>query len=264
MYGPGNPNYRFSFKHKWDHTFPLSIRCYHDGASHFYEALTPITIDTIHRLEVKWDSTNNVWAWRFDGVDQPNNIDDSDPITSEGTLTATHETQINHMYCGLSNQAFAATMYYDLYAIDDADWVGVEPVGQEYTLTNLRSPIHVEVPEVAATTFFHVLSARDPFHTKTVRIVPLGFASIFQAFKNIHTQIGVLPKLGMLRILNVLYAIHTHITTKTKLLFKIGIRSMHSLHTQIPVVPKLFFKHGIKMMIPAADTDHRICADGRS
>ncbi len=127
-YNGGNPLYRFNVKQKWDGTFPITLKCYHDGGINSYEALSPLVVGTKHRIEVKWDSTNNVWAWRLDGVNQPNDQDGTDPVESEGVLSNTHETQLDQIYCGLQNQSHAMTMYYDLVAIDDADWVGAEPL----------------------------------------------------------------------------------------------------------------------------------------
>lgn len=109
------------------------LRCfsYHDGSSNTYDALTTLSADTLHRIEVKWDVTNNVWAWRLDGVDQPNDVDASDPITSEGTLSSTHATNLERIICGTFTQNRGVTVYFDNVAVDDADWVGPDRVFDE-------------------------------------------------------------------------------------------------------------------------------------
>lgn len=101
--------------------------CSYDGSGHDFYSLLPVSLNTQYRIEVKWDATNNVWAWKIDDIAQPNNIDDSDPITSEGTLSGAHETDCKYINVGnYTNNAYSFTAYYDLIAIDDVDWVGAE------------------------------------------------------------------------------------------------------------------------------------------
>ena len=111
---------------------------YYDGNGHDFYSLSPINLDTRYRIEVKWDATNDKWAWKIDGVNQPNNVDSSAPITSEGTLSGTHETDCRYMNLGAGLQIDRAfTAYYDLIAIDDADWVG-----EESTNFNIQNGIY--------------------------------------------------------------------------------------------------------------------------
>ncbi len=102
----------------------LRMRSFHNGSSNYYAALTTISLDTFYRVEVKWDITNNVWAWKIDGVAQPNDQDVSDPITSEGILSSTHVTDIDNIRLGGQSGDNAWQGYFDNFAIDDADWVG--------------------------------------------------------------------------------------------------------------------------------------------
>lgn len=105
----------------------LHVLSYHDGASHAFACFSNLSLNTRYRIEVKWDATDNAWAWEVDGVAQSNNIDNSNPVTSEGTLTGAHETDCDHLYIGNTGwQDADTTIYYDLIAIDDADWVGAE------------------------------------------------------------------------------------------------------------------------------------------
>jgi hypothetical protein len=101
----------------------------HDGSDgNFYTATnTPLSLDTKYRIEVKWDATNDAWAWRVDGVDQPNNIDASFPITSEGTLTSTHvvDSGILLLGTGLLSSLGSAILYYDRVFVSTSDWVSI-------------------------------------------------------------------------------------------------------------------------------------------
>ena len=68
---------------------------YHDGSPNTYNSLITPSLDTKYRIETKWDADQNKWAWRIDGVNQPNNLDASDPVSSDGTLTSTHPTDVD-------------------------------------------------------------------------------------------------------------------------------------------------------------------------
>ena len=113
----------------------LRLIAYHDGTSNNHDSLAALSVDTEYRVEVKWDSGNNVYAWRIGDVDQPNNVDSSDPISSEGTLTSTHATTLERLRVGLQVSNRNTLVYFDNIAIDDADWVGAEPSGISATLT---------------------------------------------------------------------------------------------------------------------------------
>ena len=107
------------------------LNSFHDGNYHSYIGFPTISLDTRYRIEIKWDATNDHWAWKIDGVSQPNDQDASSPVTTEGNLTGTHPTDCDQLVVGnwdASNDA-DVTHYYDLIAIDDADWVGSESSG---------------------------------------------------------------------------------------------------------------------------------------
>lgn len=135
--------YKVEVRENGSNELELRLECSHTGsATDYYYLSNPISLNTLYRVEVKWDATNNVWAWRVNGVDQPNDQDGTAPITSEGTLTNTHATDIGQVRCGLENPAAAMTVYFDLIAFDDADWVGEESVeGDVYneSLTEIAS-----------------------------------------------------------------------------------------------------------------------------
>jgi len=119
----------------------IKLMCNYNGTGAYFTSLTKLSLNTKYRLEVKWDSTNDTWAWRIDGIDQPNDQDDSDPIESEGVLSGTHATKPALHWVGINCDYYAeatATIYFDNYALDDADWVGAEaggisiPVAMQY------------------------------------------------------------------------------------------------------------------------------------
>lgn len=107
-----------------DLTFALNS--YHDGNSNAYNAFGTYSLSTRYRIEIKWDATNDKWSWKIDGVVQPNDQDASSPVTTEGNLTDTHQTTVDAIYAGDAWGNINTTTYYDLIAIDNADWVGAE------------------------------------------------------------------------------------------------------------------------------------------
>lgn len=105
----------------------LRIKSFHDGSGHYYVGFPIVSLNTRYRIEVKWDATNDHWAWKIDGVNQPNDQDASDPVTTEGNLTDTHPVTTNELSVGSIWQgATDFTTYHDLIAIDDMDWIGAE------------------------------------------------------------------------------------------------------------------------------------------
>jgi hypothetical protein len=106
--------------------FSVNIRSYHDGSSNNYACLTNITENTRHRIEVKWDAVNNVWAWRIDDVDQRNDQDTSAPIESEGTIsggpTDTDNLSIGFIEKGVSSVQYDINM--DNIAVEVSTWIG--------------------------------------------------------------------------------------------------------------------------------------------
>jgi len=102
----------------------IQVDSYHDGGSNVYTSVTTLSTDMNYRIEVKWDATDNKWAWRINNINQPNNIDGSDPITTEGTLTSTHPTDIREIFVGSLPAAITATYYVDNIGVDIDGWIG--------------------------------------------------------------------------------------------------------------------------------------------
>lgn len=116
-----------------------------DGSVNYYLSNVTPVIDTKYRFEIKWDATNNLWAWKIDGVAQLNDQDSTYPITSEGLLTSTHGPNIGVVLLGTTSwNSEGYTCYYDLVACDDADWVG-SPI----KLNKIAAPSLEEVGSIA-------------------------------------------------------------------------------------------------------------------
>ena len=123
----------------------------HDGSYNYYYGFPILSLNTLYRIEVKWDATNDHWAWEIDGVNQPNDQDTSSPVTTEGNLTLTHPTDCSNLLIGNANSQDAdSTVYYDLIAIDDADWVGAEGwTGKIMGVTNPAKIMGVAVANIS-------------------------------------------------------------------------------------------------------------------
>ena len=95
---------------------------YYDGSGHELKSIAHLSTGVKYRVEVKWDTTNDLWAWRLDGVDQPNNTDGTDPVESEGALTTNNgadEVEVGQLTTGN-----AAVIYIDRFALSTTGWIG--------------------------------------------------------------------------------------------------------------------------------------------
>ena len=81
------------------------------GYSTFYS--DELDLNTIYKVEVKWDSTNNECIWKLNGVVQDTII-----------LSGTHQTGIDKIYCGIRDVTATKdlTVYMDNITIDDTGW----------------------------------------------------------------------------------------------------------------------------------------------
>lgn len=109
----------------------LRIRAdvFHDGSSNSYYSLNSqfLSLDTPYRLEFKWDATNYKWAWKLDGINQPNDQDSTSPVILDGLLTGSHETDISTGTTGAPTGT--VTFYLDNIASDTNGWIGDKGVG---------------------------------------------------------------------------------------------------------------------------------------
>lgn len=71
-----------------------------------------------------WGNAGGDWISGGAYENQPNNIDATDPVESEGTLTLTHPTSMAKLRQGLVAADTAATIYMDRLIVDDAGWIG--------------------------------------------------------------------------------------------------------------------------------------------
>jgi len=87
----------------------------YDGAWLTKGTSNAISVDTWYRIEIEYDHTNTTFSWKLDGTE-----------IEEYTLTGSQRTHVRYINCGLQDttQEHVITAYYDLVAVDDADWVG--------------------------------------------------------------------------------------------------------------------------------------------
>lgn len=159
----------------------LQLNAHHDDADEEFTGITTLSTATVYRVEVKWDATNDAWAWRINGTDQPNNVDGSDPVESEGSLTLTHPTDVQWLRCGVSNvDSVALEVLFDRVIVDDADWVGA--AGTTHSLESALPTDGVQSASTVAADATRVRTATStPAETSAVTAdmtTPLGaFAS---------------------------------------------------------------------------------------
>jgi hypothetical protein len=96
----------------------FNLRVYNNDDWNDYYA--NISSSTWHRIEVKYDDTNDAWDWRLDGTPKEND---------GGILTGIHRTGIQEWNLGFmnGNQAETGTIYFDQVSVDNNDWVGEAP-----------------------------------------------------------------------------------------------------------------------------------------
>ena len=76
-----------------------------------------VSVNTRYRIEIKWDQTADTYEFKVNGT-----------TYSSGSLTTAN--QHGALLIGYtSTECRGWTGYFDLIAVDDADWVGEEPAG---------------------------------------------------------------------------------------------------------------------------------------
>ncbi len=99
----------------------LRVGVNHDGTGlSFTTGVIALSLNTRYRWEGQFDITNDIWEWKIDGTSE-----------ASGTLTnpaTSHPTDIGvlRLGAGIASNDEAMTIYHDLVAVDDLDWVGVE------------------------------------------------------------------------------------------------------------------------------------------
>ena len=99
----------------------------HDGTGAYYTSFCPCYMNRKYRIEVKWNFTNKLWGWRINGRTQSNNVDSSDPVTSEGTMTGSALDNVKMLSIGPTNGGAnykSCTLYFDEVAMSTSAWVG--------------------------------------------------------------------------------------------------------------------------------------------
>ena len=93
----------------------LEAQIWYDGGSSNFESFL-VDLDTLYRLEMKWDITNEVWEWRANGETVA-----SGAISGEGL-----NRPLDGVFLGdIGGQIDAAsTIYLDNFAVSTVDWIG--------------------------------------------------------------------------------------------------------------------------------------------
>ncbi len=105
-------------------TLRIRMNNYYDGNPHSFYTLTGISLATRYLLEWYWDATNHKWGWRLGGVNQPNDQDATDPVTTDGILSSAHGIYTTSMLIGLSDDTNAAEICIDLVGLHSSGWIG--------------------------------------------------------------------------------------------------------------------------------------------
>lgn len=122
----GNPVWRIYIQERGtssDGPYRIQFRDFRDGTENAnHSSDYTFSLNTRHRIEVKWDGSANEFEFRFDGV-----------TTYSGTIT-TGPTDIQQDFrLGLGALAGApgnCEIFYDNIAFSDTDWLGAEDVGE--------------------------------------------------------------------------------------------------------------------------------------
>ena len=93
----------------------IEAQIWYDGGSSNFESIE-IDLDTLYRLEMKWDITNEAWEWRVNGETIA-----SGAISGEGLNRPLDGVFIGDI--AAQNDA-AVTIYLDNFAVNNTEWVG--------------------------------------------------------------------------------------------------------------------------------------------
>jgi len=124
--GFGPPAFAMSIIQRAGPVLKLRYGINNDGVGLDFLDGPTMTLNTRHRVEIKWDTTNNLWAVRLDGS-----------AVDDGSLSSSHAVDVGELRVGAgmsteSSSEEACTVYHDLIAVDNADWVGAELVAVSY------------------------------------------------------------------------------------------------------------------------------------
>ena len=79
-----------------------------------YISSMDVSLDTMYRIEVLWDSVGDVWEWRIDGATE-----------DSGALTGGAATEsFMYFYFGKNNCDANVQYYLDNLGLDDDEWIG--------------------------------------------------------------------------------------------------------------------------------------------
>jgi hypothetical protein len=73
-----------------------------------------VSLNTWHKIDIKYDNTNDTWEWKFDGV-----------VQDSGGLTGSHYTGLQKWFLGFADmtQQQTGTIYFDLFTVNTLSYM---------------------------------------------------------------------------------------------------------------------------------------------
>ncbi|MHC4156684.1 MAG: hypothetical protein ACYST6_17445, partial [Planctomycetota bacterium] len=122
--------------------------------------LMNLALDTEYVVEIKWDYTNLVWAWRVNGAPQPNNIVSIPPILVEGTLASGAGSNVTNIAVGAFDGSGTVTAYFDNIYITPNWSLAGNVVGDSIGVTD-EVAVEVTAPSVLSVNVYDDITLTD-------------------------------------------------------------------------------------------------------
>jgi hypothetical protein len=219
----------------------LALNCCWDGDSHTYQSFNNLSLNTVYKVDIKWDVTNHAWSWKLDGVVQANNVDATAPVTSEGTMSGAHPADLRNLSIGTfawGASSTATTYYVDNVIVDDTTWVSVST---DFSITT-RVPIHQHIAQKPKEWLGITRSVKTPLHQHIAK-KPIEWLGITRTVKvPLHQHIAKRPIEWLGIPVQIRNALHQHITVVIGLSVQLGMiiaTALNSIHQHIVAKPGL-------------------------
>jgi hypothetical protein len=108
-------NYVFTFRlYRLSGQLLFNLRIYNNGAMVDYGFNAVVSLNTWHKIDIKYDNTNDTWEWKFDGV-----------VQDSGGLTGSHYTGLQKWFLGFADmtQQQTGTIYFDLFTVNTLSYM---------------------------------------------------------------------------------------------------------------------------------------------
>ncbi len=229
-------------------TFKIQAGVFRDGSSAtYYSQIGSAVINTPYILEFMWDAAAETWAWRIDGVPQPNDIDGTDPVESDGALTTGHGDRITRLVFGAYDNSAGAPAFVicqDNLELNDDDYAYIAPTVVTPDVLSLTMAIQTPTISIGTTILPDTLSLALTGHTPTISIdythTPNTFTlNLTQHTSVILTGITVLPDtLSLALTQQEITVIGSCTITPDTLLFNVGLLAP-TVYDIITVLPDI-------------------------